>query len=152
MECGRSAGALTAKMEPIAVANGMSSRYAMMAPVHAPVPGAGMPTKRASASVRDCPVGRPASFFSARTRSGFASFLTNSERSARSVGAIGIMLPRTQMISVAHGFSPIQLPTGTPPRCAKAGPNESMVDLCLGDVRMRPAGRDLRALQLVPLR
>ena len=92
----------------------------MIAPVHAPVPGAGTPTKRASASVRDWPVGRPA-FFSARASSGAASFLTKFERSPRSVGAIGTMLPMTQMTRVASGERPIQLPTGTPPRSSTAG-------------------------------
>ena len=45
----------------------------MMAPVHAPVPGAGTPTKSARASVRDWPVGRLASFLLARSSSGLAT-------------------------------------------------------------------------------
>ena len=93
----------------------------MMAPVHAPVPGAGTPTNRASARVRDCPVGKPASFFSARLRRGAASFLKNVERRARSIGAMGAMLPTTQMRNVSAGDKPIQLPTGTPPRSSIAG-------------------------------
>lgn len=93
----------------------------MSAPVHAPVPGAGTPTKSASASVRDWPVGSPASFLSARLSSGAISFLTKGERSARSIGAIGAMLPSTQIANVVAGPSPIHAPTGTPPRSSIAG-------------------------------
>ena len=99
----------------------------MMAPVHAPVPGAGTPTKSASASVRDWPVGRPASFFSARESSGAASLLKASDRSASSIGAMGAMLPRRQSTNVVAGERPIHAPTGTPPRSSIAGVAEMSV-------------------------
>ena len=49
------------------------------------------------------------------------SFLKKEERSASSIGAIGSMLPTTQMANVRAGERPIQLPTGTPPRSSMAG-------------------------------
>ena len=54
----------------------------MIAPVHAPVRRR-TPTKRASASVRDWPVGRPASFFSARASSGAASLTDSAQPEER---------------------------------------------------------------------
>ena len=62
-----------ASMEPIAGRSGIPSNAAMMAPVHAPVPGAGTPTKRARARERDCPEGSAASLLSARLSSGAAT-------------------------------------------------------------------------------
>ena len=53
------------------------------------------------------------------------AFLTASERSASSVGAIGIMLPMTQMTKVVSGVRPIHAPTGTPPRSSTAGSIET---------------------------
>mmetsp|Transcript_25460 Transcript_25460/g.64515 ORF Transcript_25460/g.64515 Transcript_25460/m.64515 type:complete len:203 (-) Transcript_25460:20-628(-) len=113
-----------ASIAAIASCTGMRSSAPMMAPVHAPVPGAGTPTKSARARERDWPEGSAFSLLSARLSSGAATFLTASERSARRVGRMGSMLPATQMTNVVRGDRPSQLPTGTPPRSSTAGTME----------------------------
>lgn len=99
----------------------MPNKKAPMAPVHAPVPGSGIPTKSVSARAWLFSSPNPAAFSRARSRMGLASFCTNDDRSASRIIGMGIMLPATHSPKTFAMGMPIQMPTGTPPRSSTTG-------------------------------
>lgn len=67
-----------------------------MAPVHAPVPGRGIPTNAASSTARDFSSAKAFSALDwARSRMGLSSFCTGPKRRAMMSGAMGSMFPAT---------------------------------------------------------
>mmetsp|Transcript_21942 Transcript_21942/g.50008 ORF Transcript_21942/g.50008 Transcript_21942/m.50008 type:complete len:274 (-) Transcript_21942:20-841(-) len=112
-----------AKMLDSAAAVGIPSRNAPMAPVHAPVPGRGMPTKAARLAhrFRGVPTPSDADLDSARLRMGSMRARTDLLRRRRRRGTMGAMLPRTQMGRTYWMGTPIQTPTGTAPRSSTTG-------------------------------
>ena len=109
-----------ANMDDIASENGMPRTKATIAPVQAPVPGNGTPTKAASAVQRALPETAPA--LARAFESGLSSsFCTKFDRSARSSGAIGTMLPATHKKKTLGSGMPIIAPTGIAPRSSTTG-------------------------------
>merc|ERR1719416_228278 len=111
------------KIEDKATAVGIPSKKAPIAPVHAPVPGRGIPTNAA----RDAhcfstdPTPKLFDFLAARSRIGFISFLSDSFLNRNKRGKIGAILPKTLAINTVVIGNPIQIPTGIAPRNSTTG-------------------------------
>mmetsp|Transcript_209 Transcript_209/g.291 ORF Transcript_209/g.291 Transcript_209/m.291 type:complete len:250 (-) Transcript_209:138-887(-) len=108
------------KIEETASAIGIPITKAIMAPVQAPVPGKGTPTKAASACQRFLP-STSELFFRALVRGLSRTRCTIGVLRARSNGTIGNILPKTQRARVLANGTPIQTPTGKAPRSSTTG-------------------------------
>mmetsp|Transcript_5586 Transcript_5586/g.13979 ORF Transcript_5586/g.13979 Transcript_5586/m.13979 type:complete len:288 (-) Transcript_5586:150-1013(-) len=102
---------------------GIPNKNAPIAPVHAPVPGRGIPTKAANDThcFSSEPTPSPAAFFSARFKIGLIRFFKDSFFSKNSKGIMGIMFPATQIGRTCWIGNPIQTPTGIAPRSSTTG-------------------------------
>mmetsp|Transcript_7383 Transcript_7383/g.11348 ORF Transcript_7383/g.11348 Transcript_7383/m.11348 type:complete len:210 (-) Transcript_7383:190-819(-) len=111
------------KMDEMAKAVGMPRMKDAMAPVHAPVPGRGIPTKAARDThcfLRD-PTPKLLDFFSARSRTGAINAFSLSLRNKNKRGTMGTMLPKTLASKTVVIGSPIHTPTGMAPRNSTTG-------------------------------
>mmetsp|Transcript_1063 Transcript_1063/g.3131 ORF Transcript_1063/g.3131 Transcript_1063/m.3131 type:complete len:236 (+) Transcript_1063:240-947(+) len=117
----RPAETTPAKMEVRASTRGMPRTKAIMAPVQAPVPGKGTPTKAASAVHRLSPSRTwddlERAFWSGALRRRW----TMGALSARRSGTMGIMLPTMQRRKVLRSGTPMRTPTGMAPRSSTTG-------------------------------
>ena len=100
------------------VRRGMPRTNAARAPVHAPVPGSGMPTKSARAAhcLSSLALMMLPALDSALSSSGLKSFCTTGDLRRSIMGIMGTMLPRTARGKTVVIGRPSQMPTGTAPR------------------------------------
>mmetsp|Transcript_23743 Transcript_23743/g.65872 ORF Transcript_23743/g.65872 Transcript_23743/m.65872 type:complete len:407 (+) Transcript_23743:1107-2327(+) len=112
-----------AKIADRATGVGIPNKKAPMAPVQAPVPGRGIPTKAAREThcFLTSPTPNPDAFFSARFKMGLISFFNVSFFKRKRSGTMGTMLPRTQIGKTCSMGKPIQTPTGIAPRSSTTG-------------------------------
>mmetsp|Transcript_32357 Transcript_32357/g.35986 ORF Transcript_32357/g.35986 Transcript_32357/m.35986 type:complete len:223 (-) Transcript_32357:272-940(-) len=112
-----------AKMADKAKGVGIPSKNAPIAPVHAPVPGRGIPTKAAKEThcFSNEPTPNPAAFFSARFKIGLMRFFSDSFFNRNRSGTIGIIFPTTHVKNTCWIGSPIHTPTGIAPRSSTTG-------------------------------
>mmetsp|Transcript_93168 Transcript_93168/g.259518 ORF Transcript_93168/g.259518 Transcript_93168/m.259518 type:complete len:220 (+) Transcript_93168:698-1357(+) len=125
-----------ARTEVTASRSSMPRRCATMAPVQAPVPGSGTPTKAATPTQRSCaPIALV--FFCARFSTGARRLFTFGDRRAQRISGMGIMLPRMHSSITCGMPRPIQRPTGTPPRSSISGRAERTMRMAqLGSCRV----------------
>ena len=109
----------------------MSKRLAASVPVHAPVPGSGMPTNSSSAHGRP----RPAVAFSfapplwpfSRQKvknlpmTGLSAPHSSTLRARKKMNGTGSMLPMMEMMYTCHSGRPMATPTGIAPRSSIRG-------------------------------
>merc|ERR1719360_226938 len=103
-----------AKTEVSASPKSIPRKCATMAPVQAPVPGNGTPTKAVTPTHR-CWARSARVFRRALLSTGVSSRRIRADRSAPNIKGMGIILPTTQRNITFLTDMPIHSPTGTPP-------------------------------------